>query len=157
MGPTWVLPAPAGPHVGPTNIAVRVLTTDTVGFDNMSLPLMSAPDITLLKCILTKHSVKFRPLGQILDVKYSRYQHLHPLCCQISHSGDGGIIRNRFGIRTCMAVVSWSIQYHYINLVFLWNVKFTYLINFRQRYLCIKQHVKLIQIRHHVWNFALWN
>ena len=23
MGPTWVLSAPAGPHVGPTNLAIR--------------------------------------------------------------------------------------------------------------------------------------
>ena len=23
MGPTWVLPAPAGPHVGPMNLAIR--------------------------------------------------------------------------------------------------------------------------------------
>ena len=25
MGPTWVLPAPDGPHVGPINLAIRVL------------------------------------------------------------------------------------------------------------------------------------
>ena len=23
MGPTWVLPAPGGPHVGPMNFAIR--------------------------------------------------------------------------------------------------------------------------------------
>ena len=26
MGPTWVLSAPDGPHVGPMNLAIRVLT-----------------------------------------------------------------------------------------------------------------------------------
>ena len=25
MGPTWVLPAPDGPHVGPMNLAIRVV------------------------------------------------------------------------------------------------------------------------------------
>ena len=29
MGPTWVLSAPDGPHVGPMNLAIRVLLTDT--------------------------------------------------------------------------------------------------------------------------------
>ena len=24
MGPTWVLPSPGGPHVGPMNLAIRV-------------------------------------------------------------------------------------------------------------------------------------
>ena len=24
MGPTWVLPAPDGPHVGPINLAIKV-------------------------------------------------------------------------------------------------------------------------------------
>ena len=28
MGPTWVLSAPDGPHVGPMNLAVRVVSTD---------------------------------------------------------------------------------------------------------------------------------
>ena len=27
MGPTWVLSAPDGPHVGPMNIAIRVVTS----------------------------------------------------------------------------------------------------------------------------------
>ena len=29
MGPTWVLSAPAGPHVGPMNIAIRDVNIDT--------------------------------------------------------------------------------------------------------------------------------
>ena len=28
MGPTWVLSAPAGPHVGPINFAIRDLIVD---------------------------------------------------------------------------------------------------------------------------------
>ena len=28
MGPTWVLSAPDGPHVGPMNLAIRVLLID---------------------------------------------------------------------------------------------------------------------------------
>ena len=27
MGPTWVLSAPDGPHVGPMNLAIRVVST----------------------------------------------------------------------------------------------------------------------------------
>ena len=30
MGPTWVLSAPDGPHVGPMNVAIRVFYTDTL-------------------------------------------------------------------------------------------------------------------------------
>ena len=33
MGPAWVLSAPDGPHVGPMNLAIRVVTTDTYGCD----------------------------------------------------------------------------------------------------------------------------
>ena len=29
MGPTWVLSAPDGPHIGPTNLAIRVITPST--------------------------------------------------------------------------------------------------------------------------------
>ena len=33
MGPTWVLPAPDGPHVGPMNLAIR----DILGTGKMSV------------------------------------------------------------------------------------------------------------------------
>ena len=36
MGPTWVLPAPYGPHIGPMNLAIRVSTAE---------PLLSLWDI----------------------------------------------------------------------------------------------------------------
>ena len=29
MGPTWVLSAPDGPHVGPMNLATRVVASDS--------------------------------------------------------------------------------------------------------------------------------
>ena len=28
MGPTWVLSAPGGPHVGPMNLAIRVMLSE---------------------------------------------------------------------------------------------------------------------------------
>ena len=35
MGPSWVLSAPDGPHVGPINLAIRVVTmAETVSFDS---------------------------------------------------------------------------------------------------------------------------
>ena len=30
MGPTWVLPAPDGPHVGPMNLAIREVLTNRI-------------------------------------------------------------------------------------------------------------------------------
>ena len=33
MGPTWVLSAPDGPHVGPMNLAIRVLLLTKINFD----------------------------------------------------------------------------------------------------------------------------
>ena len=33
MGPTWVLSAPDGPHIGPMNLAIRVCTVN-ISFDN---------------------------------------------------------------------------------------------------------------------------
>ena len=35
MGPTWVLSAPDGPHVGPINLAIRVAN---IGLGNGSVP-----------------------------------------------------------------------------------------------------------------------
>ena len=35
MGPTWVLSAPDGPHVGPMNLAIRVAN---IGLSNGSVP-----------------------------------------------------------------------------------------------------------------------
>ena len=29
MGPTWVLSAPDGPHIGPMNLAIRVVSLST--------------------------------------------------------------------------------------------------------------------------------
>ena len=39
MGPTWVLPAPDGPHVGPMNLVVRGIYA-SVGLNG--LPVMNA-------------------------------------------------------------------------------------------------------------------
>ena len=36
MGPTWVLSAPVGPHVGPTNITIREYTLSVWVKDNSS-------------------------------------------------------------------------------------------------------------------------
>ena len=36
MGPTWVLSAPIGPHVGPMNLAIRVNTVATVSANVLS-------------------------------------------------------------------------------------------------------------------------
>ena len=35
MGPTWVLSAPGGPHVGPMNLTVRVLSTVLLLYSNI--------------------------------------------------------------------------------------------------------------------------
>ena len=37
MGPTWVLSAPDGPHVGPVNLAIGVVNTNVLG-DGASVP-----------------------------------------------------------------------------------------------------------------------
>ena len=39
MGPTWVLPAPDGPHVVPMNLAIRVVFLWTIARDNTKLGL----------------------------------------------------------------------------------------------------------------------
>ena len=41
MGPTWVLSAPDGPHVGPMNLAMRVCTHFTLFYDLTPKPKQS--------------------------------------------------------------------------------------------------------------------
>ena len=58
MGPTWVLSAPDGPHVGPTNLGIRVLTLNgaRTSADNPYLP---KERITSTACgiyLLKKHT-----------------------------------------------------------------------------------------------------
>ena len=44
MRPTWVLSAPGGPHVGPTNVAIRDIFQDKLNFKT----LLESKPLTLL-------------------------------------------------------------------------------------------------------------
>ena len=59
MGPTWVLSAPDGPHVGPKNLAIRVLLQSAIHSNTMMehgggpLILATDPSSTMLVLIVT--------------------------------------------------------------------------------------------------------
>ena len=76
MGPTWVLSAPDGPHVGPMNFAIRDFTVMVGVLFNPRMGLPSLK-ISFLWCQCS-HCCSC-PIGPPL----------HPVCCQ-----DGGDVRS---------------------------------------------------------------
>ena len=55
MGPTWVLSAPGGPHVGPMKLAIRVLLSNRISL--IHAWIMNRVKITLLSTIWTQRNI----------------------------------------------------------------------------------------------------
>ena len=95
MGPTWVLSAPDGPHVGPINLAIREDITGTFGKGNKSLMkkltkgVSSTPHpCTSPTCAGPSHSYELACL-QLPIISAGNNQH-PSLGCMGCHTRTGG-------------------------------------------------------------------
>ena len=50
MGPTWVLSVPAGPHVGPMNLTIRVVLFSYTGLDSAETNASGVPPVLVDLC-----------------------------------------------------------------------------------------------------------
>ena len=99
MGPTWVLSAPDGPHVGPMNPAIRVvMEVQWWAMCTLQWHLTSVM-VCQITCIFT-----FNSLSKLMTNEISK---LRITCCLFRESINGGWIPHRKSLK-CDIMVSWS-------------------------------------------------
>ena len=64
MGPTWVLPAPDGPHVGSMNLTLR--DTNVVQLPNVSKRTVNMSNINDISSLQERHAICSKIYNQIL-------------------------------------------------------------------------------------------
>ena len=106
MGPTWVLSAPDGPHVGPMNLAMRDIAFEM----NTSWPLLQSNDVSCRFFLLCRPQ-EIPAIRQWLPLSTPPGQHVRALYAHgASHDDDGdgqphgtasGWIRHQRQARSC--------------------------------------------------------
>ena len=104
MGPTWVLSAPGGPHVGPMNLAIRDIDRYIVRFPSVSLHLSSSRPDDVIKW---RHFPCYWPFVRGISPRKDQWRGtlMFPLicawihgCANIREAGDSRRHRAHFDV-----------------------------------------------------------
>ena len=102
MGPTWVLPAPGGPHIGPTCFAIRINTVLALAV--MVLHVIQWQNHQLF--LKRMHTFPTRRTSQLFEDSPDRVNSLASGRCSNIGAGDDLTTPSHFLSQCCTRVIS---------------------------------------------------